>query len=639
MLSSFEATKTIISTDGVKGVFNLLKSKTFDGLKVAKSVFGKETLKKGFVSTFKDVDTYMDSISAAANNIKYDKENGLQVDWKGLIKETGCNFALNSVFGFIGSSFDLNNKSFDIDGSMDNVEEMPNAFKNPLYDSDLDFEVSKKANIIAPNNKGVYSDIEISDIEKEYNKLLDKIDTESADFANKLRLHSRGNFFEGSDEFAKNLDMIKEYEKQLGIPESKSVIPDVAKPFEWSNDKADFEQKLKAEKKPIYNYGESASPEQFLTKEINNANGFKVVQDITGGATADPNVAIVADEISKIDVNAKSINDNISNPDSNFIKVIKNQTKSTEINLKKDILSSINSDYDETQTIRKIYIELNKKTNYNVDFVLGDKNTQNAILNKVTTFDNVTNGNVVCKGWSELYAEALVEAGIDPSRVRVVKAQNAKHWWVEVDMGENIIRADATDAFLGSTDLANCKCGDSTNGFLILNKRDSGVRINNNILKENPNLLKNSNDYFRGVDESINYVDGDNGYFTENVNKLRNAFSNGDSPYGDIIKQSDILNKNVTSYMNMDIPENMNGYDAYAYYRKFSNTLFGNGNSNALPSLKKININGKDYSATVVELFDGNNEFYITFDEINGKKIYSREEYINGIMNNYKSFK
>ena len=256
---------------------------------------------------------------------------------------------------------------------------------------------------------------------------------------------------------------------------------------------------------------------------------------------------------------------------------------------------------------------------------------------KITTFDNLTNGNVVCKGWSELYAEALVDAGVDPSRVKVVKAQNAKHWWVEIDMGDNIIRADATDAFLGSTDLANCKFGDPTNGFLILNKKDAGLRINNEILSNNPNLLKNSNDYFREVDKSIDYINN-NGYFTENVSKLKQTFENSNSPYNDLIKENDILKGNVSSYMNMDIPENMNGYDAFAYYRKFSSTLFGSKNSNALPSLKKININGKDYSATVVELFDGSNEFYLTFDEINGKKIYTREEYINGPMNNYKSF-
>ena len=319
------------------------------------------------------------------------------------------------------------------------------------------------------------------------------------------------------------------------------------------------------------------------------------------------------------------------------ITKLKEISKTTEKSLKNDITSSIMPDYNEIQKMRKIYIELNKRTNYDVDFVLGDKETKNAILNKFTTFDNLKNGNVVCKGWSELYTEALIESGIDPSRVKVVKAPKNNHWWVEIDMGDNIIRADATDAFLGSTDLANCKFGDSTNGFLILNKADSGFRVTNDTLKNHPEILKKSNAYFRDVDKSIDYVK-DNKYFTENVTKLREAFSSTSSPYDDIIKQNDILKKNVHSFMNLDIPKNMNGYDAFAYYRKFSNTLF-NGSDNAIPHLKKINIDGKDYSATIVEMFDGENKFYLTFDEINGKKIYTNEEYINGPSKNYKGFK
>ena len=319
------------------------------------------------------------------------------------------------------------------------------------------------------------------------------------------------------------------------------------------------------------------------------------------------------------------------------ITKIKEISTKTEKSLKKEILSSIKQDYSEIQIMRKIYIELNKRTNYDVDAILGDAATQNAIIDKFTTFDNLNNNNVVCKSWSELYAEALVEAGIDSSRVKVVKANNAKHWWVEIDMGNSIIRADATDAFLGSTDLANCKFGDSTTGFLILNKADSGFRVTNDTLKAHPEVLKSSNDYFRGVDKSIGYVKDDK-YFTENITKLKKLFSNTSSPYDDIIKQNDILEKNVHSFMNMDIPKNMNGYDAFAYYRKFSNTLF-NGSGNAIPSLKKINIEGKYYSATVVEMFDGKNKFYITFDEINGKKIYTNEEYINGPSKIYEDFK
>lgn len=321
-----------------------------------------------------------------------------------------------------------------------------------------------------------------------------------------------------------------------------------------------------------------------------------------------------------------------------IVTKLKEITKPTENNLKKTILSSVDSNYNEIQTMRKIYIELNKHTNYDANYFLGNENTKNSILNKVMTLDNLTNNNVVCKGWSELYAEALVESGIDSKRVNIVKAPNANHWWVEVDIGSSIIRADATDAFLGSTDLANCKFGESTNGFIILNKAHSGMRVTNKTLNNNPHILKSSNDYFRNVDKSINYV-GDNGYFTENVTKLQNLFKNDLSPYDDIIKNTNVLESNTINYMSMNIPKNMNGYDAFAYYRKLSNTLFGNKNNAAVPSLKKVNIAGKDYSAVEIFINDGKKEYFLTFDEVNGKKIYSREEYLNGPINNYEEFK
>lgn len=374
-----------------------------------------------------------------------------------------------------------------------------------------------------------------------------------------------------------------------------------------------------------YYWGEDVHPRMLEGNEIDNVKVSRNVKNLEASA-----------ELPKITQNGKTSvyseqrvkNNNLDIDSFQQLKVKK---------LKKDILDTIGSDYDEIQTIRKLYIELNKRVNYDVNFALGDSVTKKEILDKVITFDNLTNSNVVCKGWSELYSEILVDAGIEPSRIRVVKAQNARHWWVEIDMGNSIIRADATDAFLGSTDLANCKFGDKTNGFLILDKINSGLRVNNKILTNNPSILTSSNDYFRDVDKSIQYINGDD-YFSDNVSKLRSIFSKETSPYDVITKDINLQKSNIQNFLQMEVPQNMNGYDAFAYYRKFSNALFGQGNSLAIPSLKKININGKNYSAVEICLYDGKQEYFLTFDEINGKKIYSRDEYLSGPIDNYKPF-
>lgn len=93
----------IKSVGGIKNFLGGIKTVLSNG---QVSFLTKEALKNGFKATITDVDTYMDSIGAALDNITYDKENGIQIDWKGLAKETACNFAMNFVFGFSGSVLD-----------------------------------------------------------------------------------------------------------------------------------------------------------------------------------------------------------------------------------------------------------------------------------------------------------------------------------------------------------------------------------------------------------------------------------------------------------------------------------------------------------------------------------------------------
>lgn len=383
-----------------------------------------------------------------------------------------------------------------------------------------------------------------------------------------------------------------------------------------------------------------------LNYYYNEAGGSKQLLISAGTAMILSGLSDAID-LNKIGKNVSGLDDVRKINSSNYsdIKVNEGKLNIYEISenngkiLKENILSKIDDNYNDIQKARKIYIELNKNTNYNVDYYLSDDTTKEKILDKVTTFNNLTDSNVICKGWSELYADALISSGIDPNRVNVVKAQKGTHWWVEIDMDDYIVRADATEAFLGMTDLANCKFGDPTVGFLLLDKNSAGVRINNKILADDPSIIEYSKGYFKEVDKSIEYIN-DAGYFSEQVKKLQSSFSEFDSPYYDVINQNDIITEKIKGFTSMEVPTNMNGYDAFAYYRKFSNTLFGQDNVYAKPKLKKVNIDGKTYSAVEIFITDGdNNKYFMTFDEINGKKIYTADEYIKGPINNYENFK
>lgn len=493
--------------------------------------------------------------------------------------------ATAGVLSFMSDTVDISKigKSIDTNTAIKNANISANNMKNTI-------EGINPKNIEASVNP-MKSDINLDYLRKEYDDLINWKNSDEGLYSKRLN-EVYGDRYGNNSRYKRNMDRIAELETKLFNNNSDQLIKN-------SNNTKIKEVDRTIESALNTKHGNLSSPANVINKK-----------NVVGGVEYGSDIATKLEEI----------------------------TKSTENNLKNTILSSVDSNYNEIQKIRKIYIELNKHTNYDAGFVLGNENTKNSILNKVTTFDNLTNNNVVCKGWSELYAEALVESGIDPKRVNVVKAQTRNHWWVEINIGDKIIRADATEALLGSTDLANCKFGEPTNGFLILNKSESGKLVDNKILSNNPKVLKRSNDYFRDVDKSINYV-GDNGYFTENVTKLQNLFKNDLSPYDDVIKNVDVLKNNAMNYMSMDIPKNMNGYDAFVYYRKLSNTLFGNKNNVAVPSLKKISIDGKGYSAVEIFINDGKKEYFLTFDEINGKKIYSREEYLNGPINNYEKFK
>lgn len=160
-----EAAGAIKSAGGVTNFFKNMKTVLSNG---ESSLFTKETLKNGFKATFKDMDTYMDSIGAAFNNITYDSENGIQIDWKGLATETACNFTLNTVFGFVGNAFETKMTS-----GMDKLglsAKSPDVNTNSMRNT-IDDVNPKRVEISAGTAK---SETNLDSFRKEYDELLNQ---------------------------------------------------------------------------------------------------------------------------------------------------------------------------------------------------------------------------------------------------------------------------------------------------------------------------------------------------------------------------------------------------------------------------------------------------------------------------------
>lgn len=198
---AINAVGAIKSAGGVKNLFSGIKTALVNG---ESNLFTKDALKNGIKATFKDVDTYMDSLGAAFDNITYDNENGIQIDWKGLAKETACNFAMNSVFGFVGNAFET---------------KMTSGMKNMELDLNTN-NVKNTMEGVNPKNVEISSGVKNANVndnpdilKKEYNELMnwknsDKFLTDEAYYK------SYGNRVSGNS-YKKNMERIAELEEAL----------------------------------------------------------------------------------------------------------------------------------------------------------------------------------------------------------------------------------------------------------------------------------------------------------------------------------------------------------------------------------------------------------------------------------------
>lgn len=152
---AFKTIGSIKSAGGIKSFLSFMKTAFSSG---KSGMSAKGLLKGGIKATLKDVDTYMDSIGAAFNNITYDNENGIEINLKGLIKETASNFAMNCVFGFIGNTLESGLKKITEDLNPKNVEASSNV-KNINANDNLDVLRKEYDDLIKWKNseEGLYS--------------------------------------------------------------------------------------------------------------------------------------------------------------------------------------------------------------------------------------------------------------------------------------------------------------------------------------------------------------------------------------------------------------------------------------------------------------------------------------------------
>ncbi len=176
--------------------------------------------------------------------------------------------------------------------------------------------------------------------------------------------------------------------------------------------------------------------------------------------------------------------------------------------LESDILSSIDLSKNKFTVARELYIELNKRCTYNVQFMSYDQDLE--VKKAKEIYDGEISYKkrkykVVCSSWSMIYAHLLNRCGINAKVTR----NKGIHTFVEFDCDGTFMRADATSEFLGEeglymSDLTRCQLGLKTAGFVcmepdkdisyVLDKADEEIKYKH---KTKTSLIKNYADEYR----------------------------------------------------------------------------------------------------------------------------------------------
>ena len=225
---------------------------------------------------------------------------------------------------------------------------------------------------------------------------------------------------------------------------------------------------------------------------------------------------------------------------------------------------------------RYAYIELAKVLYYDISYVKqSDINVKRKICDAaVNVKKEKIFSYIVCSQWLQLYTYVLKQFGIDVTK-RSIPGQD--HVWGEIKLNdEYIIVVDATDYINSSIDLSNAKSISPTVGFAVLPKEYSGIKLYDIFYdRKNMETAKKIKEYYslnRDLDQTLKYITK-KGYPVEKIIEENELFHYS----SEIIRNSaDIeafLNSSVDFFKKLKIPNNMDGYEIFAYYDMFIKKL------------------------------------------------------------------
>lgn len=204
---------------------------------------------------------------------------------------------------------------------------------------------------------------------------------------------------------------------------------------------------------------------------------------------------------------------------------------------------------------------------------------------------------VLCTQWFQLYSYILLNFGII---VKEMRRENEDHVWGEVDLGNNeIIIVDGTDYINSSIDLSNAKSVSPTRGFLILPKEYSGLKFQEVYTKkeyaQTLSLILKYYEENRELDKDLGYIE-DKLYPIEVILENNDLFKRSDEIITDSKEADKFMSKTQKFFTNIVLPNNLDGYEAFAYYHMFIERLPLNIRGNI--TMKTLYVDTFEYKQT-----------------------------------------
>lgn len=225
---------------------------------------------------------------------------------------------------------------------------------------------------------------------------------------------------------------------------------------------------------------------------------------------------------------------------------------------------------------RFAYIELSKVLYYNVSYVKQtDPEAKRIICDaKIDVKKEKIFSYIVCTQFYELYSYILAQFGINVVRKNI---PGQDHVWGEIELNnQSVIITDATDYINNSIDLSNAKSNSPTVGFAVLPKKYSGIRLydvfNGLYDQDTKEEVKNCYEFNRELDTTLGYI-GKNGYKVEQIIRENDLFSYQNKHLTGATEVKDFTNLTLEFFKTLKVPNNMDGYEVFAYYQRFLNNL------------------------------------------------------------------